>query len=140
MAPKNSDIEVRNRLKDVLKNYRVSENALADGDAATQKRLNRQLAGAAITAETLALVLDRFPDLSAEWLIRGTGTMSGADPQQISTNKNAAINGGINGNINSHIQAEAETSALVSQLAVKDKQIADMQKTIDGLMQLLAAK
>lgn len=99
MADKKSENDTRKRLKEVLSYYCVSENALADGNSATQKRLNRQLRGAVITVDTLMLILDRFKDVSAEWLMRGTGTMIMAPVD----NSNHHITGGINGNVNSNI-------------------------------------
>lgn len=53
-----------------------TENSLAKGNPATQKRLNRQISHeGTITLDTVGLILDQFPDLSAEWLLRGTGDM-----------------------------------------------------------------
>jgi len=41
-----------------------------------QTRLSRQInAGAAITYDTINRLLDVFPDVSAEWLMRGKGEM-----------------------------------------------------------------
>ena len=67
--------ELRNRISETKAALSWSENSLAKGDKATQKRLNRQLShDAALTAETLSLILDAF-DISAEWLMRGEGDM-----------------------------------------------------------------
>lgn len=41
-----------------------------------QVRLSRQINnGATITFETVSNILDAFPDVSAEWLLRGKGEM-----------------------------------------------------------------
>lgn len=45
------------------------------GDSALQNRLSRQLRGAVITFDTIQRILEDFSDISAEWLIRGTGQM-----------------------------------------------------------------
>ena len=53
-----------------------TENSLANGDLATQKRLNRQLShGASITLDTVLLILTTFSEISAEWMLRGEGVM-----------------------------------------------------------------
>ena len=53
-----------------------TENSISEGDAATQKRLNRQIShDASITVDTILLVLDKYPCVSAEWLLRGSGEM-----------------------------------------------------------------
>ena len=63
-----------------------------------QEKLKRQIFGhSLITIRTLRLVLDRFPDVSAEWLVRGEGSMERNDipVRQI----NNLVNGDNNGNI-----------------------------------------
>lgn len=69
--------DVRRRISAVLAEFGYSQNSFAGGNSAVQKRLNRQLAegGAAITVDTLLLVLNKHTDVSAEWLLRGIGDM-----------------------------------------------------------------
>ncbi len=69
--------DVRQRISAVFTEFGDTQNKLAGGDSATQKRLNRQLAddGAAITVDTLLLILNKHTDVSAEWLLRGVGDM-----------------------------------------------------------------
>lgn len=69
--------DVRQRISAVLAEFGYTQNSFAGGDKATQKRLNRQLAndGAAITVDTLLLILNKHTDVSAEWLLRGIGDM-----------------------------------------------------------------
>lgn len=67
---------VRVRLEKLQREKGFTENGLAAGDSPAQKRLNRQLShGAAITLDTLLRVLASCPDVSADWLLRGTGDM-----------------------------------------------------------------
>ena len=66
---------VRGRVAQLLTERKITENALAAGDAAAQKRLNRQLShDAAITLDTLLRILAICPDGSADWLLRGADT------------------------------------------------------------------
>ena len=69
--------DVRQRISAVLAEFGYTQNSFAGGDKATPKRLNRQLAddGAAITVDTLLLILNKHTDVSAEWLLRGIGDM-----------------------------------------------------------------
>lgn len=67
---------VRDRIAHLQKEKGFTENGLADGDTPTQKRLNRQLShGSAITLDTLLRILEKYPDVSADWLLRGCGEM-----------------------------------------------------------------
>lgn len=68
--------QVRERIKHLQNEKGFTENGLAGGDIPTQKRLNRQLShDAAITLDTLLRILDKYPDVSADWLLRGSGDM-----------------------------------------------------------------
>lgn len=68
--------EVRNRIIETKKVLKWTENSLASGDTATQKRLNRQIShGMSISVETILFLASRFPELSLEWLLRGEGEM-----------------------------------------------------------------
>ena len=125
--------DTRKRLKEVLTYYSVSENSLADGDSATQKR---QLRGAVITLGTLLLVLDRFPDVSAEWLMRGTGSMLNAPVD----NHSHHISGGINGNVNSNIGDAQTLEGMVQIIQDMQKQIRDKDARINTLTDKLLDK
>lgn len=62
---------LRERIKQVLKDHGTTPTGISDGDSAVQNKLSRQLREAAVTADTIQLVLKKFPDVSAEWLLRG---------------------------------------------------------------------
>ena len=66
---------IRQRIKDVLSLKNTSINKFADGDASLQTRLSRQInQGSSISCDTIIRVLSAYPEISAEWLIRGEGT------------------------------------------------------------------
>jgi SOS-response transcriptional repressor LexA len=65
---------IRERIKKVLANHGTTANAISGGISAVQNKLSRQLREAAITADTIQLILEKFPDVSAEWLLRGIDT------------------------------------------------------------------
>ncbi len=70
------DKDIRNRIKDLLKAKGYSILRLSGGNSALQVKLNNHINGeTAISAATIELILTAFPDVSAEWLLRGTGDM-----------------------------------------------------------------
>lgn len=71
------------RIMLILEDKQVSVNALSKLVDMSQTTLNTQLKGErALSANVVAKVLVAYPDVSAEWLMRGIGTMyhkEGAD-------------------------------------------------------------
>lgn len=67
---------VRQRINEVLAFFKANPTQISKGDSALQVRLSRQLnQGAAITCKTISFILDVYPAVSAEWLMRGKGEM-----------------------------------------------------------------
>lgn len=126
----NEAAEVRARINSLLKEKGVTQNAVAAGDAPAQKRLNSQLShGAAISLDSVLRVLNACPDVSADWLLRGSGDIciaNGAGSIGKVTGKNATVIG----NNQSDTLSEDFVRGL---LAEKDKQI-------ETLLTLLAKK
>ena len=123
---------VRNRINDVLRETGLTENSVAAGVSAVQCRLNSQLShGGKITLDTILRILDACPDVSADWLLRGsgdiyiangagsTGKITGAEKV---TGKNATIIG--------------QQSATLSEDFVRDM-LAEKDKQIQTLFALL---
>lgn len=77
MAENQFELEAKNvrmRINAVLKENGLTENSVAAGDSATQSRLNSQLShGKRITLDTVLRILAACPDVSGDWLLRGTG-------------------------------------------------------------------
>lgn len=64
------------RVKCVLENKSISVNALSKQINVAQATLNPQLRGdRTLAANIVEKILEAFPDVSAEWLMRGVGTM-----------------------------------------------------------------
>ena len=131
----NEAAEVRARINSLLKEKGVTQNAVAAGDAPAQKRLNSQLShGAAISLDSVLRVLNACPDVSADWLLRGSGDIyiangagstckvTGAEKV---TGKNATIIG--------------QQSATLSEYFVRGL-LAEKDKQIETLLALLAQK
>lgn len=122
----NDAAEVRNRINLLLKEKGITQNAVAAGDAPAQKRLNSQLShGAAISLDSILRVLAACPDVSADWLLRGTGEMykaSSITGAHSVTGKNATVIG--------------QQTAVLSENFVRDM-LAEKDKQIQTLLALL---
>lgn len=118
--------DVRSRINAVLLENGLTQNSVAAGDTAAQKRLNSQLShGSNLTVDTILRVLEACPDLSADWLLRGTGEKS-KTPSTITgaksvTGKNATVIGQQN---------------VLSENSVRDL-LAEKDKQIQALLQLM---
>lgn len=117
---------VRNRINDVLVEKGLTENSVAAGVSAVQSRLNSQLShGGKITLDTILRILDACPDVSADWLLHGTGEMykaakiTGANSV---TGRNATVIG--------------QQTAILSENFVRDM-LAEKDKQIQALLALL---
>ncbi len=68
--------DVRQRIKSVLLEKSITINGLAKGNSSLQRKLQRQLnEDATITLDVVEYIQEAFPNLSAEWLLRGKGSM-----------------------------------------------------------------
>lgn len=77
------EVTIYQRIMLILEDKQVSVNALSKLVDMSQTTLNTQLKGErTLSANVVAKVLVAYPDVSAEWLMRGIGTMyhkEGAD-------------------------------------------------------------
>lgn len=71
---------IRQRIKEVLRAYNSNTNQLAGDDSNFQNRLSRQInRTSTISCDTISRVLAAYPEVSAEWLLRGKGNMKLTD-------------------------------------------------------------
>lgn len=67
---------IRQRIRHILGAFNSNTNQLAGDDANFQNRLSRQVnRTASISCDTILRVLAAYPEVSAEWLLRGKGEM-----------------------------------------------------------------
>lgn len=117
---------VRNRINDVLMEKGLTENSVAAGVSAVQSRLNSQLShGGKITLDTILRILDACPDVSADWLLHGTGEMY----------KVAKITGA-NSVTGCNATVIGQQTAILSENFVRDM-LAEKDKQIQTLLALL---
>lgn len=137
-----NESDVRERIKQILIIKEVSVNKLAGYVTTEQVRINNQInKTTTISTNTLLLVLSTFPDVSAEWLLRGEGSMyrDGKDASPNVTMKTTS--GGqlqVGGSHNS-MRVQADANACADIIKIKDEQIADLKEDKANLMALLTA-
>ena len=118
---------VKQRIKSILRAKKIQIPVLSEGDENLRRTLFRQInEDTALTISTVVFILDKFPDVSAEWLLRGQGDMfKHTNHAPIQTQ-----NGGIGNtqNLNTYTDSlellRSEIAAKNDQLRVKDEQIA----------------
>lgn len=69
---------VKERVNELLISQSLSVRKLSEQIGVPQKTLNNQVNvsnPALLTLETILLILERFPNVSTEWLLRGNGSM-----------------------------------------------------------------
>ncbi len=67
---------VNQKIKNVLSERNISITSFSKSIGEVQTTINRQLNGTAqLSAKTVESFLLHFPDISAEWLLRGKGDM-----------------------------------------------------------------
>ena len=78
---------VRQRIMSIFSIKSTNPTKFSKENKAMQKRLSRQLnGGASVTFETISSILSSFPDISAEWLLRGEGEVLKSDNKNINDN------------------------------------------------------
>ena len=75
--------QVRQRIKELMSLNGLNYNSMSNESNSLRVKLTRQIGeGKTLTCDILLYILVQFPDVSAEWLLRGDGTMekSGGQP------------------------------------------------------------
>lgn len=135
MALTNEEIMLKERIRFLLHQMKCPIARMSDNPT-LQSRYSRQINGVAqVPFTTIALILDMFPKVSAEWLIRGEGTMtrSGEGAPRFYTTNNVHDNHN-GGDIN--IGPEATIDKRITDL---QRQLEEITKDRDLLKGLLAA-
>lgn len=71
---------VKQRIREVLTVKESNPTKLSKDFSVNQKTLNNQInSDVQLSSSTILLILKAFPDLSAEWLLRGEGSMIKSD-------------------------------------------------------------
>ena len=136
------EILLKDRIRHLLNLKKVNFGMLADGNETLRARYGRQVNNTDTTVPytTIHLLLSIFPDISADWLVMGEGSMRKSDciaPKVYNTKNevhNTPTDGGI---INGGYIATVPVPQTIDDIQVKDMQstIAAQQQRISELEQ-----
>ena len=130
-------LEVKGRIKTLLRERNVTENQLARDGRFSQKVLNRQISHeATLTVEMVLYILDRFPDVSADWLLKGIDTRTAGNvvgDNNIANNRNTTVNDADAVRVMAQQLSEKD-----KQITEKDHQLAEKDRQISQLLQIVA--
>lgn len=142
MIPNNERDEnaVRQRINSVLEKEKSSIYALSKETGVEQTKLNRQLSGTSrLSFETIKVFLQRFPRISAEWLLNGVGDMCCGVPDEQLEREIAEETGrvqSIGDNSNHNTQTMTENNDVV--IGMLRDQLAEKNEEIKFLRSLIA--
>lgn len=149
MIPNNERDEdaVRQRINSVLEKEKSSIYALSKETGVEQTKLNRQLSGTSrLSFETIKVFLQRFPRISAEWLLNGVGDMCCGVPDEQLEREIAEETGrvkriGDNSNHNTQTMTDSaltkENELLKERIQEKDKALEEKNEEIKFLRSLI---
>lgn len=149
MIPNNERGEdaVRQRINSVLEKEKSSIYALSKETGVEQTKLNRQLSGTSrLSFETIKVFLQRFPRISAEWLINGVGDMCCGVPdeqleREIEEETGRVQSIGDNSNHNTQTMTDSaltkENELLKERIQEKDKALEEKNEEIKFLRSLI---
>lgn len=102
---------VTQRVKELIRAMAISENKFSQTLKMKQNTLNKQLAdgGCGVSITTVLLILDLYKNVSAEWLLRGAGSMFTDEQQQLSESNSKTLE-----NLSIVIKSQQETISIVS--------------------------
>lgn len=132
-------LEVKGRIKALLRERNVTENQLARDGRFSQKVLNKQISHeATLTAEMVLFILEKFPDVSADWLMKGIdakGSGNVVGDNNIANCRNTTVNDtdAVRGLVQQLLEKD-------KQLSEKDRQLAEKDKQIGQLLQIIAQR
>ena len=136
MIPNNERGEdaVRQRINSVLEKEKSSIYALSKETGVEQTKLNRQLSGTSrLSFETIKVFLQRFPRISAEWLINGVGDMCCGVPDEQLEREIAEETGRVQsiGDNSSHNTQTMTDSALTKENELLKERIQEKDKALE---------
>lgn len=128
--------QVRRRIMDIFSSEGTNPTKFSGEDKAMQKRLSRQLnGGATITFETISSILSFYPNISAEWLLRGEGEMY----KTVSENKNNNIDESQYVSIKKYeriVNLFGQTAAELKEMALENKMLYDEIRNLKGQLEI----
>lgn len=132
---RNTEKILKERIKHLLVAKGITISDLTDDDN-TYKRLRRQINDdAAIPYSTIILLLEMFPDVSAEWLVMGRGEMIRKDAITHNELHQASNNHGTI-QIGNHNSINSDTEALKARI----RELENDKQLLQGLLAAFTKK
>lgn len=132
---RNTEKILKERIKHLLVAKGITISDLTDDDN-TYKRLRRQINDdAAIPYTTIVLLLEMFPDVSAEWLVMGRGEMIRQDAITHNELHQASNNHGTI-QIGNHNSINSDTEALKARI----RELENDKQLLQGLLAAFTKK
>jgi len=130
---------VKERVKSVLTKEKCSVSRLAGGHSSgRQVKFNTQINGEArMTVEVLCEVARMFPNISAEWLLRGEGQMYKSQTQGNVVNVDTMSGGRVYGGDDNHKEC-ADARTYERAIKEKDARIAELSRDKQILQQMVS--
>ena len=125
---------LRVRIQSVLDAHKYTVYKLSTNESERSKLTNQIKGTTTISAMTVEKILNTFPDVSAEWLLRGVGEMLRSNSQSIVANGSAVNTGTMSGNAS--LNATPERDRLIT---LYQQQNDDLRKQVEFLQGMLAA-
>lgn len=128
-----NDSELRDKIWVLIHHYNHSVNSFANTIDVTQQTLNAQTKTAPISLSVIAGILKYYPEISAEWLLRGEGNMNRGE----SASGGIATASGANSvaAINSEVHSGAEYRALQDKIQMLQQLLDEKERTIRILIE-----
>ena len=123
---------LRERIQMVLNAHKYSVYKLSTNESERSKLTNQIKGKTTISAMTVKRILNTFPDVSAEWLLRGAGEMIKQQSQSIVANGSAVNNGTMTGHAS--LTANPEYNEII---ALYQQQNDDLRKQVEFLQAML---
>lgn len=133
----NDEILLKHRIRQLLKFKKMTISDIAETET-LRARYGRQINGdASVPFTTIHLLLRTFPDISADWLVMGEGSMIKADyfAPRVYNTKNEVHNSTAGGSINVGV-VQMPVQQIIDE---KDKRIAELEKDKQLLQGVIAA-
>lgn len=121
---------INTRIKELIAYLKTSNNAFAKSISKTSTTINQITMGKSKPGfEVLEAICETYPAVNPTWLLRGEGEM------YLTSESVSNIEKAPDQYLQDHVkQLESSFTQLAQQLAVKDRQIDGLQRTVDALL------
>lgn len=128
---------ISERVKALFAHYKTTANAFARKTGFRQGSISEYFTGK--TSPNLAfvmLILEEYPDVSADWLLRGEGSMlKSENAGNMNVVSGSVVGGDVNQNINSGV--DAKTKMRLGMMRRGCKTMEELELLIDDMLEII---